>query len=361
VALARLRDQFPVLAQTAYLNAGSCGPIPAAGAQAAIAEIERAAAEGRDYKHFQRRVELAAELRAAFAAVAGASPADVALTTSTSEGLATVVTGLALGRGDEIVTSDVEHPGLLGPLAAARDLRGVDVRAVPLEDVANAVGPRTRLVACSHVSWHDGRIAPVESLAALGDDVAVVLDGAQSLGAIPVNVDELGCAAFAAAGQKWLCGPEGTGMLWISPAWRERIGATARPYGAQADPALGLEGELHPDARRYEASSLSAEEVAYALGSVGLLAEAGWDEVYAAATGLAARFAEELAARGRDVAPRGNTTLVSWVEDDPMATNERLAATGVVTRYLPGTSYVRASTGAWNDESDLERLLAALP
>ena len=74
---------------------------------------------------------------------------------------------------------------------------------------------RTRLVACSHVSWMSGRLAPAE-LARL--DVPVVLDGAQGVGAVPVDVRELGCDAYAGAGQKWLCGPDGLGMLYVAPA-----------------------------------------------------------------------------------------------------------------------------------------------
>ena len=122
--------------------------------------------------------------------------------------MAQVIAGLPLGRGDEIVTSDEEHPGLLGALAAAREVRGVTVREVPLAEVAEAVGPSTRLVACSHVGWMSGSYAPAE-LAEV--DVPVLLDGAQGVGAVPVDVVALGCDAYAGAGQKWLCGPDGTG------------------------------------------------------------------------------------------------------------------------------------------------------
>ena len=86
----------------------------------------------------------------------------------------------------------------------------------------------------------------------------------------------------------------------------------------------------------------------------------GFDAVHARAAALAARLADALAERGRTVAPRGDTTLVSWEDPDPAATRERLAAAGVVVRDLPGTRYLRASVGAWNDESDLERLLSAV-
>src|SRR5262249_4231817 len=159
--------------------------------------------------HFQRRGELGQSLREAYARALGAEPADVALTTCTSDGMAQVIAGLALRAGDEILTSDEEHPGLLGALAAARELHGVTIRTVPLAQAAEAVGQDTRLVACSHVGWMSGSYAPTE-LAEV--EVPVLLDGAQGIGAVPVNVAELGCDAYAGAGQKWMCGPDGLGM-----------------------------------------------------------------------------------------------------------------------------------------------------
>jgi L-cysteine/cystine lyase len=82
--------------------------------------------------------------------------------------------------------------------------------------------------------------------------------------------------------------------------------------------------------------------------------------VHERAASLAQTLAEALAERGMRVAPRDRTTLVSWHDDDPPATKDRLAADGIVIRDLPGTGLLRASVGAWNDESDLQRLLGAL-
>jgi selenocysteine lyase/cysteine desulfurase len=90
-----------------------------------------------------------------------------------------------------------------------------------------------------------------------------------------------------------------------------------------------------------------------------VLAAAGWNTVYARARTLAATLADRLRERGRTVAPRGETTLVSWEDDDPEATRDRLAGAGVLVRNLPGTPYLRASVGAWNDEKDLDRLVDA--
>jgi selenocysteine lyase/cysteine desulfurase len=358
VSLPGLRDEFPVLGALAYLNAGTDGPLPAPAVRASAAELERELRDGRAQAHFDRRSELAGELRAAYARALGADPADVALTTCTTEGMAQVVGGLELAPGDDIVTSDEEHPGLLGALSAARALRGVNVREVPLAEVANAVGPRTRLVACSHVGWVSGSLAPAE----LGQlDVPVLLDGAQGVGAVPVNVGALGCDAYAGAGQKWLCGPDGTGMLYVSPTLRERLSVSRRGYGNLADPNAGLDAQLHEDARRFDTLSMNAETSACALAAVGVLESAGWPVVHERARTLAARLVELLAERGRQPAPRGPTTLVSFPSPDPPAERALLAEHGVIVRNIPDRPWLRASVGAWNDERDLARLVEILP
>ena len=354
---AALRAEFPVLKRYAYLNAGTDGPVPAVAVQAARAELDGQVEEGRWTAHFERRFELQDELRAFYARVMGCDAGDVALTTSTSEGLGTVLAGLDLGPGDEIVTSDSEHPGLIGPLKAARD-RGVAVEEVPFCELADAVGPSTTLVACSHVSWVTGEVAPA-ALAETG--VPVILDGAQGSGAVEVDVRALGCAAYAAAGQKWLCGADGTGMLYVAPEFFDRVRPVAPSYTCFAEVSSGLDSPLRSDARRFDTPSLSREAVAFSVAAARVIDGHGLDAVLARARDLAARLADELAARGRTVAPRGDTTLVSFEDDDPLAARERLAEAGVIVRNLPGHPYLRASVGAWNDDADLERLLAALP
>ncbi len=358
VSLPGLRDEFPVLGALAYLNAGTDGPLPARAVQASARELERELAEGRATAHFERRSELCADLRRAYATALGAQEADVALTTCTSEGMAQVIGGLAFSRGDEIVTSDEEHPGLLGALSAARELHGVEVREVPFAELANAVGPRTRLVACSHVGWVSGSLAPVE-LAEL--DVPVLLDGAQGVGAVPVDVHALGCDAYAGAGQKWLCGPDGTGMLWVSPELRERISVSRRGYANLAEPNAGLDAGLQEDARRFDTMSMNAETAACALAAIGVLESAGWAAVHEQARSLAGRLAELLSERGREPAPRGASTLVSFESPDPDGERALLAEQGVIVRTIPDRPWLRASVGAWNDERDLQRLIEALP
>jgi len=341
----------------AYLNAGTDGPLPAVAVAAAEAELRRELRDGRTTAHFQRRTELNDSLRASYAAALGCDASDVALTTCTTEGIAQTLNGLQFARGEEILTSDEEHPGLLGALAAARDLHGVHIREVPLAELANQVGPTTALLACSHVGWVSGSLAPAE-LAEL--EVPVLLDGAQGVGAVPVDVHALGCDAYAGAGQKWLCGPDGTGMLYVSARLRERLAVTRRAYGNLADAELGLEARVHEDARRFDAPALSAEAVAVAVASIGLLEAVGWATVHEHAISLAEKLSRQLAERGREPAPRGPSTLVSFTSEDPAGERERLAEQGVIVRNIPGRPWLRASVGAWNDESDLDRLLSLL-
>lgn len=356
----QLRRQYPVLEQHAYLNAGTCGPLPAgalrAGADAALAAAE----QGRGRTYFEHTMRIAAALRGRYARVLGAAEQDVALTLATSDGIVKVLAALDLREGDEVLTAPDEHPGLLGPLAQLRRLRGVRVRTVPFARLAEAVTDETRLVACSHVSWIDGSVAPA-ALADVGrSGVPVLLDGAQGAGAIPVDLEALGCCAYAAAGQKWLCGPVGTGMLWVSPAWRDRLPATGPTYANLARPNDGLDAAPWPDARAHDAPAFAGQTLAAAEAAAGVLEDAGWPGVWERAASLADTLRGMLRDAGRTVHGTARTTLVAFEDGAPEATAARLAEAGVLVRFLPGHPLVRASVGAWNDETDLERLVAAL-
>ena len=348
----KLRAEFPLLEQVAFLNAGSDGPVPRRAVEAARDEVERQAAEGRHQAHFARMSELRRAQAEAYAALLGCPADELSLTSCTTEGIATVVAGF--GRGDRIVTSDEEHPGVYGPLGEARR-RGAEVVVAPFDRLAEAVDVGTTAVVCSHVSWVSGAIAPAE-LASVG--APVVFDGAQGVGAVPVDVNVLGCAAYAGSGQKWLCGPDGSGMLYVSPEFRDRVPTLISSYWTLSEPNAGLDSEPWPDARAWDTPGLSAETSRFALESLSVLADAGWAGVHAAATALAARLADRLEEAGQTVRPRGDSTLVAWECPDPVAANERAREAGVLIRSLPGRDLLRASVGAWNDESDLERLVA---
>jgi L-cysteine/cystine lyase len=349
------RSQFPIFERFAYLNAGSEGPLPARAAEAVKERLDLEVSCGRSGKAYVEVVmELASRNRAGYAAVLGCEEADVALTGSTTDGVNTVLAGLDFHPGDEIVTSDEEHPGLLAPLGRLRRRCGVEVRVAPFAGVADAVSPRTRLIACSHVSYVNGQVVDAKALSATG--VPVLLDAAQALGAIPIDMQDLGCAFYACSGQKWLCGPEGSGCLYVS---RERLEDLLIPwpgYASVADAERALEFDAAEGAKRLDHGFPPGVRSAWALASLEVLAEAGWQWIHERATSLAARLADRLGELGLEVAPRGRSTLVSWKAEDPPAEVERLGAQGFIVRSIPGAGLLRASPGAWSSEQELEGL-----
>ncbi len=357
---AAFRAEFPVLERVAYLNAGTEGPVPRRAATALHGRIELEAVEGRcGRSYFEGVMELANDVRAGYARALGADPADVALTGSTTDGVNTVIAALDLHPGDEVLTTDEEHPGLLAPLGRARLRHGITVRVVPFDRLAEEIAPsKTRLIACSHVSWVSGKVMDVPALSRSG--VPVLLDAAQAIGAVPVDVHGLGCDFYAASGQKWLCGPEGSGCLFVRRERLDELVIAWPGYGSLADPLNALELSPSEGAKRFDHGFPSGIRSTAALASLQVLEQAGWEWVHERAASLAAWLAQELEAIGLDVWPRGRTTLVAWKVDDPAAEVERLAAAGLIVRSIPTHGLVRASIGAWSSEEELERLVSLL-
>lgn len=342
------RALFPVLERLAYLNAGTFGPIARPTAAAVQKELDADLADGRfGTEYFERMLGFRKRARRELGALVGAAPEQVSLTGSTTDGCNIVLAGLDLQPEDEIVTTIEEHFGLLGPLHAS----GACVVAVEpdAESILAAVTPRTRLLALSHVLWTSGRTLPVRELREQ-TGVPVLVDGAQSVGAIPVDVT--GLDFLTISGQKWLCGPDSTGALVVAEPERLRI---ARPsYFSQT--AFEPSGSFEPaeGAARFDPAWLSSAVLAGLLAAIAVRPEWAYDR----ATVLAARCRDLLASRAEVVA--GDATLVAFRHDDPPALVEKLAAEGVVVREIPKTGLVRVSCGWWTNEDDLQRLAAGL-
>jgi selenocysteine lyase/cysteine desulfurase len=354
--LKRLRAQFPVLERIAYLNAGTNGPVPRRALEAAVESL-RAQVEGGRASPTYIHALLADQdaLRARVAGVLGCEPGELALMRSTTDGVNAALAALDLRRGDEVLTSDEEHPGMLAPLGELRRRAGIRVRVAPFAELPGEVRPDTRLVACSHVSWVTGRVLDTEWLR--GGEPPVLLDGAQGLGAVPVDVRALGCDFYAASGQKWLCGPNGIGYLYARAELVAELPVPWPGYQALADPSSPLESPPHPDARRLATGLPSPHDTAFAHAALDVLEEEGMDAAQSRATHLAGRLADALRERGVAVAPRGVSTLVSFEVGEPVEFVTRLEAEErIVMRSLPGTPYVRASVGAWTSEEELDRV-----
>jgi L-cysteine/cystine lyase len=346
------RVGFPVLDRIAYLNAGTFGPLSRRVGDAMRDAQERDLAEGRSgMPYFLETLELREQVRRRVGELVGAEPGTVALTSSTTEGCNIVLTGLGLTEDDEVVTTTDEHFGMLGALGASA------ARVVVVEPDADrilaAVTPRTRLLALSEALWTTGALLPVRELRDRSG-VPVLVDGAQSAGAIPVDVR--GVDFFTISGQKWLCGPDATGALVVTDPERLRVAAPS--YFRQLSFAPDGSYEPRAGAPRFEQGWWSPARL------LGLLA--ALDQRPAWAFDVARTRAEHLrgllAGIAEVITPAERCTLVSFRPGDvaPDALVERLFQADVHVRELPGRGIVRASVGWWTSEGDLQRLAAGV-
>ena len=229
-----------------HLQTGGVGAMPRPvfeATAAAMAQVEADPA-GETYGPGMSHLEA---VRAKAAALVNADAEDMVLTTSATQAMFLIAQGLKFTHGDQVITTDHEHPGgRLGWDWAARRF-GIEVITIPVapdetdaraivERFADRIAPRTRVLSFSHVLYTTGVKLPVAELCGLAraHGCWAVVDGAQGPGAMPVDVRALGCHAYAASGHKWLMGPKGTGFLHISREMSRALDALPLAAGRQS-------------------------------------------------------------------------------------------------------------------------------
>jgi L-cysteine/cystine lyase len=345
------RAQLPVLERYAYLNAGTNGPLARATIDAVVDQAWRDLVEGRSSNaYFERMLELREQARRGLADVLGVEPVHIALTESTTRGCSIVLAGFGFEGEDEVITTDQEHFGLTGPLHAS----GARVVIADADEDAllGAITPRTRLIATSHVLWTTGRRLDLQRVRG-ESGLPVLVDGAQSAGAIPVDVGELDYYTISA--QKWLSAPEPTGALYVRDP--EGLRVVTPSYASQS--SYELSGAFVPKegAVRFDSGWIGIPTLAGLVAALGTHPEWRYDR----AAEAAARCAELLAEHVEVVTPPAHSTLVSFRPNgDPAELVASLYERGVIVRELPGRNLVRASCGWWTSDDDLQRLADGL-
>lgn len=370
------RNAFPALIDNdyVYLNTGSSGPPSYETIEATRAADDLCSGpaylEGAGF--YARQSELRERAREAAARIIGAAPEDVALTQNTTHGMNLGVSSLDWHEGDEVVSATTEHPGCLVPLHNLAGRFGVKVNLVspPVtpEKAEAAMTARTRLVALSHVDWTSGEVFPLAEICALARErgTLTLIDGAQSVGNIPVDAPASGADMYAFTGHKWVLGPEGIGALYIRPGLD--VHSTNVGFLSLTDPfAFGPEGgyELREDARRFEASTGSpalCAGFAAAAEAVSERGEDGSEGIRKLADSLMNLLSgiPRITLRSPRPARSGLVSFeVEGLESKEVA--ERLLAERFVLRYIPGArSYVRASTHLFNTGEEIESLARAV-
>lgn len=271
--LAQHRQQFPALANKAYFNFGGQGTLP----QTALEAIQQSYSYIQQYGPFTGRInawimEETQKTRQAIASELGAPVESIALTEDVTVGCNIPMWGMDWQPGDHILLTDCEHPGIV---AIAQELTRrfqVEVSTCPILEtlnqgnpttvIAQHLQPRTRLVVVSHLLWNTGQVLPLKEIVdtcrsyAQGSQVIrVLVDAAQSVGSLPLNLTELGVDFYAFTGHKWWCGPEGLGGLYVRPEAMESLHPTFIGWRGIVMDEAGKPIGWKPDARRYEVAT----------------------------------------------------------------------------------------------------------
>jgi L-cysteine/cystine lyase len=321
---------------------------------------------------YAHQAEVAARAREAAARLIGAAPEEVALTQNTTHGMNLGVASIGWRENDEVVSTTTEHPGCLVPLHVLGRRFGVRVNLIPppltAEKVEAAMGPKTRLVALSHVDWTSGAVLPLAKICTRARErgVLTLIDGAQSVGSISIDVPLSGADMYAFTGHKWVLGPEGMGAFYVRPGCdihSTNVGFLSLPDPSAFDAGGGY--ELRSDARRFEASTMSpvlAAGFATAAAAVHERGEAGFEGIRYRAELLAGLLSELPRVTLHSPRP-AKSGLVSFGVEGMAAKEvaERLLEKKFVLRYMPEPRpYVRASTHLFNTEEEIEALAKAV-
>jgi selenocysteine lyase/cysteine desulfurase len=234
-------DDFGFVPGLIYLQTASLGPTPRPVMERTIAAWKQLESDPVVYGYGEHEHAMD-DVRAQAARFLDCKTEELVLTRSTTDGMNWIAQGLTLGAGDRVLTTDQEHPGgrVCWDYVARRFGVTLDIVAIPagendaqaiIDRFAKQITPRTRVLSFSHVLSSTGLRMPVADLSALARSrgCVAVVDGAQAVGGIAVDVKALGCHAYATSGHKWLLAPKGTGLLYLS----EELGKTIDPIALQ--------------------------------------------------------------------------------------------------------------------------------
>ncbi len=368
-----IRSQLPALDHAVYLNTGTAGPLPEEAADALQDAFAAEVSHGRiGPTVWQTHRSLAAETRQEVADLLRTAPDRLALMHHTTDGLNAAGLGIPWGPGDALVTTDLEHAAVQLVVGALRARYGIEVRIARLVDatspseaaeaVARQMNARVRAIFLSHVSYASGFVLPLAEIAHLARrfEALLVVDGAQSVGALEVHPGELGADFYTVSGQKWLCGPEGTGALWVAPGQEERLRPGAMGYAGVA--TVDAEGyyQPHPGARRLEVGTVFHPGLAGWTASLRWLSRIGWPQIWARTYDLAEMLRTALGEipSVTVLTPPEHAGLVSFRVANVAAEDavRLLGSKGFLVRSIPGWDAIRVSCGFFLQEEEIERV-----
>jgi selenocysteine lyase/cysteine desulfurase len=374
---ADIRKQFALEPDLAYFNTGGLGPSPYPVIEAvnrSMAELERVSETGREqFDEIRRKLCLFLNCEAD----------ELGFTHNTTEGINIIARGLGLKSGDEVLITTHEHVGGAMPWFALAQDEGIVVRTFEpgsgqrdtLDVLASSLTPKTRVISISHITCTTGTVMPIRHIARLCHDknLILVVDGAQAVGMIPVDLHHLGCDFYATSGHKWLLGPKGTGLLYVNKRMLSHWHPTYA--GAYADKVFSLdEGRFErlPAARSVEIGTGNASLIVGLGAAFDFLNELGMDAVARHGQQLAHYLRQKLQSLSRveiltpEVLEAPSSVLTFQINPAPMDPGEwanrlqkefRLRVRPVTEHKLAA---IRVCAHVFNDIAEMDRLVSAL-
>lgn len=368
--LPALRSRFPICAEKVFLNHAAMAPPSLPVVEAMHRFMGECAHEAsRNYSAWGKRL---AGVRRKAAALVGGEAADLAFTGNTSFGLALVAESFPWQPGDEVLMPVPDFPSNVYPWQNLRR-KGIEAIEVPRrhgrigrDDFARLLTPRVRMVTVSSVDYASGFAA---DLADLGEfcrekGLFLVVDGVQSLGALPLAVREMGIHALAAGSHKWLLGPMGTGLLYLAPELRSLLQPALVGWkSVENEEDFALNFRLRADAAAFEPGTPNYAGLFGLEAALDLLAGVGAETVRARIFATIDQLAAGLRQRGLKITsslePAERSGILCFEPPGPPeALFRALLAAGVLLSLRNGR--LRLSPHVYNDESDVERFFAAL-
>ena len=368
MALEEYRSEFPVTKNLIWLNHAAIAPLvkPAADAMMRFSEDARDFASMR----YGEWLETYEALRRATARLINAEPAQIALLKNTSEGLATVAMGLDWRAGDKIVAFREEFPANQYPWQRL-EAKGVTIEwlsaADPLDRIDEAA-KGARLLALSFVQFLTGHRADVNAIGEICQrrGAIFVVDAIQGLGVFPLDVRAAKIGALAADGHKWMFGPEGCAVFYISPELQQQVEPVE--FGWTNTANYGDYGRrdltLRPDAGRYECGTLNTIGCYGLRAAMEFLLEVGVDRIGPKVQALGDQIAEGVRQLGYEVlgerTQASGAGIVSFRKagTDSAEIVARLARERIVAAARAG--WVRASPHFYITEQEIEKMLGLL-
>ena len=256
-----IRDQFSLTKNRVYFNNGTIGPSPEPVLTSVIAAMKQV-----DFmsEHYENNGVV---LREKIGQFINSSPEEISLTHNTTEAINIVAQGLELNAGDEVIITTHEHVGNALPWLNRARLDQIVLKSFEpkktaqevIAQISSLISSKTKVIAIPYISCTTGQVFPIKELAALAHEknIFIFVDGAHALGMLPLNMKELDIDFFATCGHKWMCGPKGTGFLYIKKSLLDKV--QARFVGAYSDTGWSLTPPkidgLNPTAHRYDYGS----------------------------------------------------------------------------------------------------------